>query len=61
MPRFFKVQSAKFKVQMWCRIRDGINTCGAMDPGLRRDDDIEKSQNKKLKNLSPRGLTTGPR
>ena len=42
MPRFFKVQSAKFKVQMWCRIRDDINTCGAMDPGLRRDDDREK-------------------
>ena len=40
---------------MWCRIRDGINTCGAMDPGLRRDDDIEKSQNKKLKNMSSWG------
>ena len=40
---------------MWCRIRDSINVCDAMDPGLRRDDDREKSQNKKLKNMSSWG------
>ncbi len=42
MPRFFKVQSAECKVQMWCRVRDDTNVCDAMDPGLRRDDDREK-------------------
>ena len=30
-------------VNYMCRIRDDTNTCDAMDPGLRRDDDIEKS------------------
>jgi len=38
-------QSAMFKVQSANVVSrcDGINTCGAMDPGLRRDDDREKS------------------
>ena len=34
-------QSAMFKVQSSnvVSLRDGINVCDAMDPGLRRDDD----------------------
>ena len=36
MPRFFKVQSAMFKVQMWCRVRDDINN---LDPGVKPQDD----------------------
>ena len=34
--RFFNAQSSEFKVQMWCRIRDGINYLG---PAVKPRDD----------------------
>ena len=58
----FKVQSADV-----VSLRD-TNTCGAVDPGLRRDDDrknchpVARAPHYTVPlSLSPRGLTTGPR
>ena len=43
-------QSAKCKVQSAnvVSLRDGINVCDAMDPGLRRDDTREQSSKCKV-------------
>ena len=54
MPRFFKVQSAKFKVQMWCRCATTQMSATQWIPACAGMTIEKKSQNKKLKNMSSR-------